>query len=383
MPPAAATSAPLALIHGDDDFAVKQRARQIYQQWCAELGGMDHETIDAQVTNSGEASRALARLRESLQTLPFFGSGKAVWLKNCSFLSDDRTSTSHEVTENLVSLAQELKEFSWQNVRLLISAGKVDRRKTFYKAIEKLGSVEAFAALSLDDRDWAGKAETIVLREVRARKKQIADDALGEVVQNIGPNSQQLVTEVEKLCLYAGDAAEVTLKHVQAIVTRNKQARAFAVADALGERDLPGLLRRLDEELWSMQFDKQKSVIGLLYGIISKVRTMILAREMIREGWIRSGAAGGALKTALARVPADQVPADKRFNPLALHPFVLEKAIKHAAHFTLDELLEAMALLLACNQKLISSQLDDALVLQQTLVQIVRRPPPPGGKPAR
>ena len=383
MPPAAATSAPLALIHGDDDFAVKQRARQIYQQWCAELGGMDHETIDAQVTNSGEASRAMARLRESLQTLPFFGSGKAVWLQNCSFLGDDRTSTSQEVAENLVALAQELKEFSWQNVRLLISAGKVDRRKTFYKAVEKLGSVEAFAALSLDDRDWAGKAESIVLREVRARKKQIADDALGEVVQNIGPNSQQLVTEVEKLCLFAGDAPEISLKHVQAIVTRNKQARAFAVADALGERNLPALLRRLDEELWSMQFDKQKSVIGLLYGIISKVRTMILAREMIREGWIRAGAGGGALKTALTRVPADQVTADKRFNPLALHPFVLEKAIKHAANFTLDELLEAMALLLACNQKLISSQLDDALVLQQTLVQIVRRPMSPGGKPAR
>jgi DNA polymerase-3 subunit delta len=383
MPPAAATSAPLALIHGDDDFAVKQRARQIYQQWCAELGGMDHETIDAQVTNSGEASRALALLRESLQTLPFFGSGKAVWLQNCSFLGDDRTSTSQEVTENLVSLAQELKEFSWQNVRLLISAGKVDRRKTFYKTVEKLGAVEAFAALSLEDRDWAGKAETIVLREVRARKKQIADDALGEVVQNIGPNSQQLITEVEKLCLYAGDSAEVTLEQVQAIVTRNKQARAFAVADALGERNLPALLRRLDEELWSMQFDKQKTIIGLLYGIISKVRTMILSREMIREGWIRAGASGGALKTALARVPADQVPAEKRFNPLALHPFVLEKAIKHAANFTLDELLEAMELLLACNQKLISSQLDDALVLQQTLVQIVRRPAPPGGKPGR
>jgi hypothetical protein len=31
-----------------------------------------------------------------------------------------------------------------------------------------------------------------------------------------------------------------------------------------------------------------------------------------------------------------------------------------------------MNLLLACNQKLISSRLDESLVLQQTLVQIVR-----------
>src|SRR5688572_7553683 len=49
MPAPAAVSTPLVLIHGDDDFAVKQRARQLYQQWSTELGGMDHEIIDAQV----------------------------------------------------------------------------------------------------------------------------------------------------------------------------------------------------------------------------------------------------------------------------------------------------------------------------------------------
>ena len=32
---------PLALVCGDDDFAVKQRAKAIYTQWSAELGGMD------------------------------------------------------------------------------------------------------------------------------------------------------------------------------------------------------------------------------------------------------------------------------------------------------------------------------------------------------
>src|SRR6187549_1752068 len=54
MARAAAPSAPVCLIHGDDDYAVKQRARQLYQQWSEELGGMDHEIIDAQVANGGE-----------------------------------------------------------------------------------------------------------------------------------------------------------------------------------------------------------------------------------------------------------------------------------------------------------------------------------------
>jgi len=79
------TFQPLALICGDDEFAVKQRAKQLHRQWCDELGGMDHEIIEATVSNSGEALTALARLREALQTLPFFGSGKVIWLARLQF----------------------------------------------------------------------------------------------------------------------------------------------------------------------------------------------------------------------------------------------------------------------------------------------------------
>src|SRR6185295_13126370 len=160
----AASPAPVLLVCGEDDFNVKQRARQIFQKWSEELGGMDHETIDAQVGNSGEALKALAKLREGLNTLPFFGGGKVVWFQNCNFLADDRTGSSQAVTETLGEIAAELKTFPWGNVRLLISAGKVDKRKTFYKTVEKIGEVETFAALSLDDRDWAAKAEDHALK---------------------------------------------------------------------------------------------------------------------------------------------------------------------------------------------------------------------------
>src|SRR5947207_13594240 len=148
MPPAAKSASPVALLFGDDEFAVKQRARQLYQQWSEELGGMDHEIIEASVANSGEALSAISKLREALQTLPFFGSGKVVWLRDCNFLGDERTASSQAVTETLEDLAGELKGFSWTDpcpVRLLISAGKVDKRRVFYKTLDKIGSVEPFA----------------------------------------------------------------------------------------------------------------------------------------------------------------------------------------------------------------------------------------------
>jgi DNA polymerase-3 subunit delta len=369
----------VSLIHGDDDFSVKQRARQLYQQWSAEIGGMDHEIVDAQVGNSGEALRALARLREALQTLPFFGGGKVVWLRDCNFLGLDRTSQAQAVIEGLGELAQELKNFDWQNVRLLISAGDIDKRRTFYKTLEKLGTVESFAAWSLDDKDWAGQAEMAARKELRARKKEISEEALSELVQAVGPHRQQLASEIEKLCLFVGDRPAIEAADVRAIVSRNKLARAFAVAEALGERDLPRVLRTLDQELWDMKFDRDKSEIGLLYGLISKVRALVLMKEVLREGWLRPEREYFRFKTQFENLPAAKLPSDKKFNPRALHPFVAHKALLQCGNYTSEELVRAMSLLLECNQRLVSSGLDETLVLQQALIEIVRRD---GGQPA-
>jgi len=365
------TAQPVALICGDDEFAIKQRARQLHRQWCEELGGMDHEIIEATVSNSGEALTALARLREALQTLPFFGSGKVIWLRDCNFLGDERAASASDVTETLNDLAGELKNFSWNNVRLLISAGKVDKRKTFFKTLDKIGTVENFSGWSVDDRDWAERAEMAARAAVRERQKEISEEALAELVNRVGPHPRQIDNEVEKLCLFAGERKKIEFADVAAICTRNKTARAFALGDALGDRDLPRLLRRLDEELWGVKTDSHKSEIGLLYGLISKVRAMLLLKEMLREGWIKPEMDYHRFKAQLERVPADKLPADRRFNPLALNPYVLYKALPQAKKYTQDELVHAMDLLLRCNQRLVSSGLDEALVLQETLVQIV------------
>jgi DNA polymerase-3 subunit delta len=359
------------LVCGEDEFAVKQRARELYQQWTQELGGADHEIIDAAASNSGEALKVLGRLREALQTLPFFGTGKAVWLQNCAFLGDERAASAQAVTEALAGLAQDFKEFSWENVRLLISAGKVDKRKVFYKTLDKLGTVESFAGWSVDDRDWADKAEAWARQALGARQKEISEEALAELVSRAGPTPRLLDSEVEKLALYVGNRREIEFEDVVSICTRNKTARAFALGDALGDRDLPRLLQRLDEELWEVKLDPQRSEIGLLYGLSSKIRALLLLKEMLREGWVKPELDYNRFKAQLARVPADQLPEDKRFNPLALNPYVLYKALPQVKRYSEAELVRAMELLLQCNRRLVSSGLDDSLVLQQTLVQIV------------
>jgi DNA polymerase-3 subunit delta len=143
MPPPAKSTAPVLLVFGEDEFSVKQRAAQVYREWvgpASDAAPFDHEIIDAAAANSGEVLKVLARLRAALQTLPFFGGTRVVWLQNCNFLGDERAAASQAVTDALAELADELKAFPWSErggVRLLISAGKVDKRKLFFKTLRR------------------------------------------------------------------------------------------------------------------------------------------------------------------------------------------------------------------------------------------------------
>jgi DNA polymerase-3 subunit delta len=249
----------------------------------------------------------------------------------------------------------------------------VDKRKVFFKTLDKLGEVQVLDGWT--DKDWVDQAEMLAQKSLRERGKTISDQALGEFVQRIGPHPRQIENEVEKLSLYVGSRSEVTFGDVETICLRNRTSVAFALADALGDRNLPVLLRRLDEELWEIRskIDKDKSVIGLLYGLISKVRGMLLLREMVTEGWIKPDADYARFKSQLERIPPEIFPADKKYNPLAMHPYMLHRALPQSRNYSTDELVKAMQLLLRCNQRLVSSSLDDTIVLQQTLVQIVSR----------
>ncbi len=364
---------PVVLIWGEDAFMVRQRAKAVFAEWSA-APGMDAETIDGAAGNSGEALRALGRLREALQTLPFFGSGKLVWFQGCNFLGDERTATAEAVTSALAELAAEWAAFDWRGVQLLVSAGKVDKRRTFYKTLERIGRVEEQVALSAEQCGWEERAGELVRQRLLESGQQIDGEALARLVVAVGPNLAQLQNEADKVAIYAGAGRRIGLAEVQAVVSKNKQARAFALGDALGDRDVARLMRCLDEELWQMERSREKSEIGILYGLVGKVRAMLLAKELVAGGALRVEGDYQRFKAQVERLPAEKFPADRRFSPLGLNPYVLYRAAQQSRNYTTSELVEAMDLLLRCNLELVASGRDASLSLQQALLRICGEP---------
>jgi DNA polymerase III delta subunit len=95
---------------------------------------------------------------------------------------------------------------------------------------------------------------------------------------------------------------------------------------------------------------------------------------MIKEGWINAGSDYSRFKASLESVPAAALPQDRRFNPLAMHPYMLYNSLAHARNYSSEELVEAMELLLTANQRFVTSSSDEALIFQETLFKIVQQP---------
>jgi len=374
---------PLVLVCGDDEFSVRQRARQIWDQWCAGSNGMDQEVIEAGAGTVDEAMERLARLREAMQTLPFFGGPKLIWFRDCTFFGEDRTSQTAAVTSALAGFAEELKAFRWEGVRLLLSSGRPDKRRVFFKTLDKIGAIEEFASLA-DDRDWADRVEAEAVRQFKAAGKRMEPDALTELVGRVGPNLRLLANEVEKLVVHAGERTVVTRADVELLTPLQKLAAGFALGDAVGRRDLPKALRVLDEELWTIRagIDKKRSEIGLVYGLINKVRLLLLMKEIWRQGLVRPTRDFNAFRAQISGVPEGRLPADKRYNPFLGNAYPAFQALVQCEAWDSAELVRAMEILLEANVRLVTSGLEESVVLQQALMECLSRSPETSPKPA-
>ncbi|MEK9949453.1 MAG: hypothetical protein VW579_09850 [Verrucomicrobiales bacterium] len=377
MPPSkASASSDFVLICGQDDHATRQRSKQVYEQWISDCPDHEQEIVDGSAATVSEASQALSRCLEALQTLSFFGAGKLIWFRHCTFLGEEKMAASKAVTEGLAAVVQEVQQVGEGSFRLLISAGKVDKRKSFYKQFQKLGKVEVHDGWDPSKSDWVIEAEQRV-RDTFAQAQIQADaEAISLLVELVGPHPRQLEQESEKVVLFASASGLASSEDVRQVVSRNKQAKAFALGDALGNRDLETAMRCLDEELWEMRLDRQRSAIGLLYGLISKVRTLILVKEMQARGWLRSERQFFRFKQQLEQIPAGEMPEDPRFNPMRINPYVLFRALPQSDSYQMEELVSAMHQLFRANQLLVSSPMSDDQILQQTLVSIMARPTP-------
>ena len=131
--PKAKTKVATANIHailGSDEADVKRVAAQLAQELApVAAGDFGLDMIDGTAENAEQAATRIRSTVEALQTLPFFGGAKVVWLKNANFLGDNQLGRAASVQTALAQLADVIEEGLAPGITLLLSAIDVDKRR--------------------------------------------------------------------------------------------------------------------------------------------------------------------------------------------------------------------------------------------------------------
>src|SRR5271156_850789 len=143
MPASSSKTVPIHLLTGSDEDAVKKAAVDLAAK-LAPADAMNFETIDGRALTVDEAVSSIAKVREAILTLPFFGGGKLVWWKAVNFFDESGVGRLASVKEALEALLPDLDKVDGTSVTLLISASGLHKGRAFSKALLKVAQAKYF-----------------------------------------------------------------------------------------------------------------------------------------------------------------------------------------------------------------------------------------------
>ncbi len=359
----------ICAVIGSDEAEVKRVAAELATNLTpAGAGDFGLEIIDGAADHAEQAAARIRSTIEALQTLPFFGSTKVVWLKNANFLGDDQKARSAAVQSALEELSELLDRGFGPEITFLISATEVDKRRAFYKALVKRAELQVFDRLDSGRAGWEEEATEIVRRRSKKRKLQFDDDALDLFVLLTGGDTRQIENELEKIDTFLGKDRVVHVGLVRELVPLSRAGIIFELSNALAVRDLElalTLVRRL--------LDQGESAIGiLLAAIMPTIRNLLLAKDLMERHGLPRPHSPFQFISAINRLPAKATEHLPRKKDGSVNAYALGIAAQHAHHFNTSQLVDAMRACLTANVQLVTTQLDHELILTEVVVKLLQ-----------
>jgi DNA polymerase-3 subunit delta len=365
---------------GSDDGMVREKALLLYNELTGGLDdGFTHETIDGIADNSDSAFDICSSTIQALQTIPMFGGDKVVWLRNANFLGDNVTGRSQRTEAGVESLRAALEHGLPNGVKFLLTAQGVDKRRAFWKFIEKAADVEVCDRIDTSRDDWQDQVAALVTRKAGELGLDFEADALAIFVMLAGEQSQQIGNELEKLDLYLGpERRTITEDDVNVLVPLSRAAVVFEIGKAIQHGNAARAIQLIDQQL-----EADESAIGIMRAsIIGVVRNLFMAK-LIMERFKVSPANYQSFSGALNRLPENDrawLPQKKDGSGVNVFPIFL--AAPNAANFELAGLLHVMEATLKADQALVTTGLDHRLILHRLIVEIASARKAPARRPA-
>lgn len=251
-------------------------------------------------------------------------------------------------------------------VTMLLTAASVDSRKRLVKRLREIGDVVELEV----ERERTGaltaeSAAAVIDRVLASHGKKLAPPAREALMRRVGGDPGALANEVEKLCLFVGDAPAIQRDDVEAVVRDLAGAWIFDFTEALAKREtaravllLRALLRAGDHPL------------RLLATLHSHVRLLLILRECLDGPWRGRWKPGTRTEAFGALVDL----LDDAEKPMlkGMHPYRLSLNTGYASRMKREKLRQAVAQLADLDVRFKSSRGDPAMALETFVMELCK-----------
>ncbi len=357
---------PVHLIFGDEYLADMQGKQILGQLLPGDEDRLQSDIIEAAANDSEEALKAIANCIEAICTVGLFQKNRTVWLRGATFLTDNRVGKTDAVKERVNELARMIKNGETRDSTLIVTAPKVDKRYSFYKACKAAGKVTEFETASATA---AGRKEIMKRASQAARENEldISPRLLEMFVNRVGIDIRLINGEMQKLSVYKGDDRRVKPEDIKEVVSASSEALGWDMADTFGKRDMAGAVRVLRQLVF-----QRISPVALIIWLEKRVKELIVLKEAVGKGWLsrrERDYVWGSVPDKFDAILAEDFDKD----PRKIHPYRLKLLVAQASNYALDELLECRDKVEECHTRMVTSGLPQDTLLELLLVSIISR----------
>lgn len=355
------------VVVGSDEGVVREQSLKLWRELTQGVDdGFTHETIEGNADKVDQVTAIVSRTLQALLTYSMFGGDKVVWLRNATFFGNDRTSESETTLQSVEDLLKQLSAGLPEGVSMILSAPKIDKRRAFWKFLEKHADVQTHDMIDVSKENWEAEVAELVVEKAGALDLTFAEDALELFVMQAGEATNQIVNELEKLSLYLGERRNVEIEDVRVMVPLSRIGVIFETGKALQSGDAARAIALIDEQL---EFG-ESAVAIMRASIIPTVRSLFMSRILIERAKA-SPYNYRDFEAAVNRLPAEEkawLPQKKSGDGVNIYPLFM--AAKGAQAFTLKSLANIFHATARADKMLVTTGLDERLLLHRLVTEI-------------
>ena len=351
------------IISGDDDFARKQRAREIAITLTNCENPEDSPDLEAVMGDNPQqsAEETAAKFLNSFLTPPFLADRKILWLRHFPDLELLAGAKEESVCARI---ARELVSGIPDYLDVIIDGPNLDLRKTFAKQLKSSGAVmESRSTVKSGDRNYTEIRKQDIVSWAQKKRKQLDADALQYITEAVASTGGTLQNELEKLDCYTGQKPLITLEDCRQIISRTPEAVAWQFTSAVVSGNRKAALLQL-----GMLMNQSDSEIRVLSQLSGEFQKMMQTRLAMAELNIKNPS-----PRAFETIPEEIRQAHPKNPLLKLHPFRAFKICESAAGISKAGLAFKLNALRDAARKLVSGGGDKRIIMEQLVIQLTEK----------